>query len=153
MLQTSRLANMKLIPMRYEEALYVSDLEDFVSSLPEGQKTKVGERGAELSGGQRQRIAIARMVYAKRPLLLMDEATSTLDNLTERRVMDRLLALMQSTETTMIMISHRLGMLKGFDTLHYFEDGEIKMSGHFENLYRDSGVFRAFVDGLEEGKN
>ena len=133
-----------------QEALYVSDLEDFVSSLPNGKDTRVGERGAELSGGQRQRIAIARMVYAKRPLVLMDEATSALDNVTERRVVKRLLTLSKDTETTLVLISHRLGILEEFDTLHYFDSGKIRMSGSFDSLYTGREEFRAFVDGLQE---
>lgn len=103
-------------------ALHAAQLEKFVSDLPRGLDTLVGERGIRLSGGQRQRIGIARALYHDPPVLVLDEATSSLDNATERDVMDAVRALQGSK--TLIIVAHRLSTIERCDRLYRLEQGE-----------------------------
>ena len=91
---------------RVRSAVRLAQLEEHVASLPEGLETRVGERGARLSGGQRQRLGIARALYRQPAVLVLDEATSSLDNETERRITDVIRAL--HGEVTVIVVAHRL---------------------------------------------
>ncbi|HEX2787472.1 MAG TPA: ABC transporter ATP-binding protein/permease [Ignavibacteria bacterium] len=114
------------------EASKISNLYNFVMTLPEGFDTVVGEKGVRLSGGQRQRIGIARALYTNPELLILDEATSSLDNLTEYAVMDAINNL--SHKKTIIIIAHRLSTVKECDIIYYFENGKITDSGRYEDL-------------------
>ena len=114
------------------EAIEISQMSSFVESLPLGADTPIGERGNKISGGQRQRIGIARAVLTKPRLLVLDEATSSLDGETEADVTDALMKLKGST--TIIMIAHRLTTIKNADTVIYMEAGEILATGTFEEM-------------------
>ena len=105
----------------------ISELWDFVQSLPLGLKSEVGERGSRLSGGQRQRLGIARSLYTNPKLLILDEATSALDWETEKDINDTLLKF--KGEKTIIIIAHRLSSIVGADRLIYLEKGEIVADG------------------------
>ncbi len=119
----------------------VANLHDFISNeLPEGYKTKIGERGIRLSGGQKQRIGIARALYNDPTILILDEATSSLDNLTEKAVMEAVNSL--SHEITIIMVAHRLSTVKKCDLIYLFENGEIACKGNFEELKSSYKKFR-----------
>jgi ATP-binding cassette subfamily B protein len=100
-----------------------AQLESFVAGLPSGYDTKVGERGIRLSGGQRQRIGIARALYKKAPVLILDEATNALDDATEAAVMRAILGL--SGDITIVMIAHRGSTLEGCDRLIRLEEGRV----------------------------
>tara|TARA_X000000950_G_scaffold289243_1_gene411158 strand:+ start:2396 stop:4108 length:1713 start_codon:yes stop_codon:yes gene_type:complete len=110
-----------------------------INELPKKYETTVGERGVRLSGGQRQRIGIARALYHKPQVLVLDEATSSLDNQTEKIVMDTINGL--SKEITIVLIAHRLSTLKNCDTIYLLEKGKIKKKGSFESLVKSHENF------------
>lgn len=107
---------------RIEKSLHMAELYDFVSDLPEGIETRVGERGVKLSGGQRQRIGIARALYQQPEVLILDEATSALDNDTEKSITDTILKL--KGQITIIAIAHRLSTLAECDYKIEFAEGK-----------------------------
>lgn len=113
-------------------ALNVAQLEDFVRSLPDGLDSPVGDRGVKISGGQRQRLGIARAMFTKPKLLVLDEATSSLDGQTESDVAEAIRAL--HGKVTVIMIAHRLSTVRSADTVIYMDEGVIKAAGTFEEV-------------------
>lgn len=117
------------------EALEIAQLDEFVRSLPEGLDTSVGDRGTKISGGQRQRLGIARAMFTKPLLLVLDEATSSLDGKTESDIADAIQGLRGSA--TVILIAHRLSTLRSVDTVLYLEDGSLIKKGTFEEVRRD----------------
>lgn len=114
------------------EALKIAQLDKFVSELPEGLKTKVGDRGAKLSGGQRQRLGIARALITKPQLLVLDEATSSLDGQSELDVSDAIKKLKGSV--TVVMIAHRLSTVRSADQVIYMAEGKIIARGTFDEV-------------------
>lgn len=115
-------------------AIRAAQLEQFVQGLPQGLDTLVGERGIRLSGGQRQRIGIARALYHNPPLLVLDEATSSLDTATERGVMEAVRAL--QGEKTVIIVAHRLSTVEHCDRLFRLEQGRVVEEGSAANMLR-----------------
>lgn len=118
------------------EALKSAQLEDFVASLPEGLDTVVGERGVRLSGGQRQRIGIARALYHRPSVLVLDEATSSLDTETEKGVMQAVQAL--QGDKTVIIVAHRLSTVEYCDRLYRLDAGRIVDEGTFDEVMNRS---------------
>lgn len=114
------------------ETLRISQLEDFVESMPEGLDTQVGERGTKLSGGQRQRLGIARAMFTRPQLLILDEATSSLDSETEDNISRSLQSLKGST--TIVMIAHRLSTIRNADIVIYLSEGRIRAMGTFDEV-------------------
>ncbi|HEY3487850.1 MAG TPA: ABC transporter ATP-binding protein, partial [Gammaproteobacteria bacterium] len=108
---------------KVKAAAKMANVDDFISSLEEGYATLVGERGVRLSGGQRQRIGIARALYRDAKVLILDEATSSLDNITESRIMESINNLMH--KKTIIIVAHRLTTVQSCDTIHIFDNGRI----------------------------
>jgi ABC-type multidrug transport system fused ATPase/permease subunit len=127
-----------------ERAAMMAHLHDFVIELPEGYNTLVGERGVRLSGGQRQRIGIARALYQNPSLLVMDEATSSLDNVTEALISEAIHSL--SGEVTLVIIAHRLSTIRECDVIFYFEKGKVKDTGSFKQLIERNLAFKKMVD-------
>jgi ATP-binding cassette subfamily B protein len=122
------------------EALDAAQLDEFVSELPYGLLTPIGENGLQLSGGQRQRLALARAFYRRARFLLLDEATSALDNRTENEVIEALELV--GRRCTTVVIAHRLSTVKRCDRIYEFHGGRIKAYGTFEELRRLSESFR-----------
>lgn len=121
-------------------ALEKAKCNKFISELPEGYESLVGERGVKLSGGQRQRLAIARAFLKNSPVLLLDEATSSLDSITESDIQQSLYDLMKNKTT--IVIAHRLSTLKNMDRILVFDNGKIVEDGNLKTLLNDkNGVF------------
>lgn len=112
---------------------------EFITALPDGYDTRVGEHGTKLSGGQRQRIAIARAILKDAPILLLDEATSALDTESERQIQAALARLMKGRTT--LVIAHRLSTVQGADVIHAFEAGRVVESGDHHALVERGGTY------------
>jgi ATP-binding cassette subfamily C protein len=124
------------------EALRLAAAEDFVSRLPQGMDTVLGDRGVRLSGGERQRLALARALLRKPSLLILDEATSNLDSENERRIQEAIERLHGSI--TILIITHRLFTVLGADVIHVLEQGRLVESGDRDTLMaKENGRFLA----------
>src|SRR5690606_9895303 len=115
-------------------AAKMANIHEFIMSLPATYETIVGERGVKLSGGQRQRIAIARAFLKNAPILILDEATSSLDASTEHLIQQSLISLLNNRKITVIAIAHRLSTLKNMDRLIVLEHGKIAEEGTHQSL-------------------
>jgi ATP-binding cassette, subfamily B, bacterial PglK len=128
---------------RVEMAARVANIHEFVTALPEGYGTLVGERGVRLSGGQRQRIGIARALYHDPSVLVLDEATSALDGATEDAVMEAIREL--AGRKTMIIIAHRLTTVQDCDHILVMSEGKVIARGTFDTLLSSCAAFRALA--------
>ncbi|PAB60330.1 ABC transporter ATP-binding protein [Anaeromicrobium sediminis] len=122
------------------EVLERVGLTSFYSDLPKGIDTEVGERGVMLSGGERQRLALARVIFGDAKIVILDEATSAMDNVTEELVMKNMMKFLRNK--TIIIIAHRLNTIKNVDKIYVFKDGEIVGSGGFKELLDHNQYFR-----------
>jgi ABC-type multidrug transport system fused ATPase/permease subunit len=129
-------------------ALRVAHLDQFVASLPLGIDTQVGERGAKISGGQRQRLGIARAMFTRPQLLVLDEATSSLDGETEASISQAINSLRGST--TVVMIAHRLSTVRNADIVVYLSEGKVVSMGSFDEVRQSVPDFdrQALLMGL-----
>ncbi len=131
---------------RIIEVAKMADLDEYIATLSEGYNTKVGERGIRLSGGQIQRVGIARALYNNPEVLILDEATSSLDGVTENIVMDAIHNL--SNKKTIIMIAHRLTTIKECDVIFFLDKGKIVDSGSFSELIKRNHKFKEMANTL-----
>ncbi len=133
--------DMHINMLAVEKAARTARIHDFiVKELPLGYQTVVGERGIRLSGGQRQRLGIARALYRDPEVLVMDEATSSLDGITESAIVDTLVQL--ANKKTIIMIAHRISTVRGCDKIFILENGMLAAQGNYDELMRNSELFR-----------
>jgi ATP-binding cassette, subfamily B, bacterial MsbA len=138
-----------------EQAARLAEAHDFISALPQGYDTLVGERGGNLSGGQRQRIAIARAFLKDAPILILDEATSALDAETERevqRALDRLVAFERERRRTTLVIAHRLSTIRNADRIVVIAGGRVVEAGTHDALVACGGEY-ARLHRVYEGED
>lgn len=126
------------------EAAKAANAYDFIGEMPDKMQTRVGERGVRLSGGQRQRIAIARAVLKNAPVLILDEATSSLDSQSEQMVQDALNKLMKGK--TSIVVAHRLSTIEHADVIYVVDDGKIAEQGSHKDLLEWGGTYKKLYD-------
>jgi ATP-binding cassette, subfamily C, bacterial CydD len=124
-------------------AARAAHIDDFIRSLPEGYRTEVGERGTQLSGGQRQRIAIARALLKNAPILILDEATSSVDPASERAIQQALERLLEKRTT--IVIAHRLSTIRKADRILVLKDGAVVERGTHDELLAQRGLYSALT--------
>lgn len=132
---------------RVEEAARVASAHDFIQRKAQQYNTEVGDRGSRLSGGERQRITIARAVLKNPPILILDEATSSLDTESERMVQDAINNLMQNR--TCIVIAHRLSTVRNADEIIVLDQGKIVERGNHESLLHQQGIYKKLVEMQE----
>jgi len=125
-------------------AAKIANAHEFISNLPDGYDTNIGDSGNKLSGGQKQRLSIARAVLKNPPIMILDEATSALDTESERLVQDALEKMMRNR--TSIVIAHRLSTIQNANTIVVLQKGEIVEQGSHEDLLTTNGTYKKLVD-------
>ncbi len=137
---TSILNNLKYVSSKnFEEkeiwnSLKFANLSEFVENLPEGLNSNVGERGVQLSGGQRQRLSLARAFLKKPNILILDEATSSLDSITEQEIQNTIFKLKKNDDITIIVVAHRLSTIKNSDQIFVLDNGKVLERGSYQEL-------------------
>ncbi len=135
-----------------KRAASFANIDTFIDSLPARYDTVVGERGVKLSGGQRQRIAIARAILKNAPIVILDEATSSLDTITEQEIQCSIESLFRQKNTTVIAIAHRLSSIRHMDRIIVMEGGKIIEDGTFSQLLaKKQGYFKTLWSNQSNG--
>ena len=134
--------------MRLLAAAKAANAHDFIVKFPDGYDTMVGERGARVSGGERQRISIARAILKNPRILILDEATSSVDTETESKIQEALERLVQGR--TVFAIAHRLSTLKYADRLVVLKEGEVDEIGTHEELITQGGTYAGLCEKQTE---
>jgi len=133
--------------MDIEQAAMVANAHSFISQKENGYQTNIGDRGSKLSGGERQRVTIARAVLKNPPILILDEATSSLDTESERLVQDAINKMMQNR--TCVVIAHRLSTIRHADEIIVLQHGSIVERGTHEQLVNQNGFYKKLVEMQE----
>ncbi|NLL49900.1 MAG: ABC transporter ATP-binding protein [Eubacteriaceae bacterium] len=121
---------------------------NFITALPDGYNTMIGENGASLSGGEKQRISIARAIMKDAPIIILDEATANVDPENEKELMEAIQAL--TKEKTILMIAHRLKTVRNADQIFVIDKGQIVQHGTHDDLMKQDGIYQRFVDSRRE---
>ncbi len=143
------LGNVDATQEEVETAARIANAHEFISQLPQGYESNIGDGGNKLSGGQKQRLAIARAVLKNPPIMILDEATSALDTESERLVQDALEKMMRGR--TSLVIAHRLSTVQKADTIVVMQKGEIVEQGSHQELMERQGVYRRLVEMQQLG--
>ena len=125
-------------------AARAAQCEEFISRLPEGYQTRIGENGSTLSGGERQRLSIARALLKDAPIILMDEATASLDVENETLVQEAISNLVK--DKTVLIIAHRMRTVAGADQIIVLKDGCVAEQGTPEKLLEENGIYRHMME-------
>ncbi len=126
------------------EAAKIANADEFISAMPQGYQTNIGDRGVKLSGGQRQRLSIARAVLRNPEILLFDEATSALDSQSEIMVQEAIENVMRNR--TSVMIAHRLTSVQNADRILVFQEGNVVEEGSHHQLIQQNGMYAKWVE-------
>ena len=137
-------ANLDATQKEIEEAAKYSFADEFIDKLPKKYDTIIGENGVRLSGGEKQRLSIARAILKKSPIILLDEATSSLDSETETKIQNALKILTKNKTT--IVIAHRLSTILSSDNIYVIDAGKVIDSGRHENLLNNSELYKSFYE-------
>ena len=124
------------------EAARQAYADDFIQQLPQGYETQVGDRGWNLSGGQRQRIALARAILKMPEILILDEATSSLDSESEQLIQEYMRKIRGTC--TMVVVAHRMSTIQDADKIAVLQDGKIAEEGDWDSLLAGAGVFASY---------
>ena len=122
-----------------EKVINLVCLDKFYQKLEDKLDTELGEKGIKMSGGERQRVALARLFFDDSKIIILDEATSAMDNITEKTVMKNLIE--NLNEKALIIIAHRLETIKDVDNIFVIQNGEIKEQGKYQELLNKNGYF------------
>lgn len=130
------------------EAAKKAACHDFITALPDGYETVIGEGGATLSGGEKQRIAIARAIMKDAPIIILDEATANVDPENEKELTEAIENL--TRQKTIIMIAHRLKTVRNADQIVVIDKGKIVQRGKHDELMKEDGIYRNFITGRKQ---
>jgi len=128
---------------KYKKSILVSQLDKVINRLHLGDSSVIGEKGVRLSGGERQRLGIARAIYKDSDIIILDEATSNLDYISEKRILEEMESKLK--DKTLIIAAHRIDTLKNMDLIVYLEKGKIIEQGTYSELIRKKGKFAQLV--------
>ena len=123
---------------KLDHAVNASNLTDLIKELPDGLDTIIGERGKKISGGQQQRIAIARALYLDRDIIILDEATSSLDGISEGYIFDKLKLFTEKYKKTIIIVTHNINLTRISDFIYLIDKGSINDKGTFDDLLKNN---------------
>tara|TARA_B100000787_G_scaffold164870_1_gene148075 strand:+ start:7227 stop:9029 length:1803 start_codon:yes stop_codon:yes gene_type:complete len=123
---------------KFANALEAANLIELINELPNGYDTFVGERGIKISGGQQQRVAIARALYLDRSIIILDEATSSLDGISENNILHRLKFFAKNYKKTIIMVTHNINLTRSTDIIYLIDNGSLVESGDFNSLLKNN---------------
>ena len=137
----------KISDTKIKEVLKLVCLESFYEKLENGLDTELGEKGIRMSGGERQRVALARLFFDDSKIIILDEATSAMDNVTEKEVMKNLVD--ELKDRTIIVIAHRLETIKNVDDIYVLSDGVIKEHGKYKDLLTKDGYFKKLYESAK----